>query len=673
MQLRFRQIHLDFHTSEHITGIGSGFDPDEFADTLAKAHVNSVTCFARCHHGWLYYDSKADPDRVHRHLERNLLKEQIDACHARDIRVPIYTTIQWDHLIARQHPEWLTLTPDGCVNGQKPYEAGFYGRLAVNSPYMDFLKSHVRELLDLFEVDGFFFDIVAPLDDSSVWTRSAMLEAGLNPADGEARRAFGFDVINNFRRELTAFVRQSNTECTIFYNQGHVGPQHRVVKDAYSHWELESLASGGWGYLHFPLSMRYARTLGKECLGMNGKFHTSWGDFHSFKNPAALQFECFRFLAFGAKSSVGDQLPPNGKIDPYVYDLISSVYGEIEAKEPWCVDVTPLADIGVVTPEAFATSEIRAHPSLMGINRMLEEGGHQFDVLDAESDLSGYKVIVLPDEIPVEGEFADKLTAYVQDGGAVIASFESGMNAAKTRFDLVGVNLVDEGPRDLDGQLVRGRHFPSGDYLEYVLAGEALGAGLYPTEYAMYMRGMAVEAVPDAEVLAQVVPSYFDRTYQHFCSHRQTPSAGGPTGPAVVRSGNVIYFSHPIFRQYNQNAPRWCKTLFLNALNLLLPEPLVRHDGPSTVLAALNEQTAENRRVLHLLHYIPERRGQDFDIIEDVIPLYDLAVSVRVPGTVSAVTVVPDGDALDFEQTDGRVDFVLPRLHGHEMVELNFG
>ena len=25
---------------------------------LLKANVNSISCFARCHHGWLYFDSK---------------------------------------------------------------------------------------------------------------------------------------------------------------------------------------------------------------------------------------------------------------------------------------------------------------------------------------------------------------------------------------------------------------------------------------------------------------------------------------------------------------------------------------------------------------------------------------------------------------------------------------
>ncbi len=52
-ELRFRQVHLDFHTSEHIAGVADDFDAEAFADTLAKAHVDSVTCFARCHHGWI--------------------------------------------------------------------------------------------------------------------------------------------------------------------------------------------------------------------------------------------------------------------------------------------------------------------------------------------------------------------------------------------------------------------------------------------------------------------------------------------------------------------------------------------------------------------------------------------------------------------------------------------
>ena len=162
---------------------------------------NSVTCFARCHHGYIYYDTQVNPERRHPHLQRNLLAEQIEACHRRDIRVPIYTTVQWDHFTAEQHPEWLALDADGKVQGTPPYEAGFYRNLCVNSPYFDFLTAHVQEILETFPVDGFFFDIVNPLDDSSRWTRDAMQASGLDPADRAARVKYGRTVMDDFKHE----------------------------------------------------------------------------------------------------------------------------------------------------------------------------------------------------------------------------------------------------------------------------------------------------------------------------------------------------------------------------------------------------------------------------------------------------------------------------------------
>jgi hypothetical protein len=119
-------------------------------------------------------------------------------------------------------------------------------------------------------------------------------------------------------------------------------------------------------------------------------------------------------------------------------------------------------------------------------------------------------------------------------------------------------------------------------------------------------------------------------------------------------------------------APLWCKRLLVNALDLLLPEPLVRHQGPSTLLVALNAQPAQQRQVLHLLHYIPERRGEFFDVIEDVIPLHDVAVSVRTASAVKSVVAVPQGKSLPFEVRGDRVEFVVPVLVGHQMIELSY-
>ena len=157
-RLRFRQIHLDFHTSELVDGIGAQFDPEEFVRTLKLASVNSITCFARCHHGWIYYDTKLNPERRHPHLTRNLLKEQIEICHKNDIRVPIYTTIMWDQYTAQRHPDWLVMDEKGAPVGTPVFEPGFYRRLCSNSPYRQFIEAHIKDICETLPVDGFFFD-----------------------------------------------------------------------------------------------------------------------------------------------------------------------------------------------------------------------------------------------------------------------------------------------------------------------------------------------------------------------------------------------------------------------------------------------------------------------------------------------------------------------------------
>ena len=40
--LRYRQVHLDFHTSEAITPIGEKFDARQFQEALKRGHVSGT-------------------------------------------------------------------------------------------------------------------------------------------------------------------------------------------------------------------------------------------------------------------------------------------------------------------------------------------------------------------------------------------------------------------------------------------------------------------------------------------------------------------------------------------------------------------------------------------------------------------------------------------------------
>lgn len=677
--LAFRQIHLDFHTSEQIAGVADEFDARGFAETLRAAHVNSVTLFARCHHGMIYYRSRRNPERIHPGLGgKDLLRMQIDACRAAGIRTPVYTSVQWDAYSAKTHPEWVSRDAEGrtigegCGKVQRPFEAGFYATMCLNTPYRDFLRGHIEEILDTFDpVDGIFLDIVNPVDCACPACTAKMRAKGLDPADRAARLRFSRDTICEWERETTRQIHARAPHATVFYNRGHIGPAVRQSADAFTHFELESLPSGQWGYMHFPCTVRFARTLGREYLAQTGKFHTMWGDFGSYKNPAALEFECFQMLALGVRCLIGDQLEPGGRLTPAVYRLVGGVYEQVEAVEPWCRGARPVTEIGVLTPEEHCGPENGTVPDcVQGAVRMLQECAFQFDVLDSRNDFSPYRLLILPDEITLDGALEEKLRRYLAGGGSCLASGRSGLVPEENRFaPEFGVRPAAQ-HTDLNGAPVYERRDERNSYAQYLVPGPALANGLEETPYVMYLRGFDVEAEKGTKVLAGLLPSVFDRDYRHFCSHRQSPPAKGPAAPGIVQNGRCVYFSNLVFTQYRGKAPLWCKRLVHNAALRLLGAPLVEHGGPSTLLAALNRQEKEGRWALHLLHYIPERRCEDLDVIEDVIDLHDLHLSVALPAPVRAVRCQPQRCALPFEMRDGRVRFTLPLLHGHQIIEL---
>ncbi len=78
--------------------------------------------------------------------------------------------------------------------------------------------------------------------------------------------------------------------------------------------------------------------------------------------------------------------------------------------------------------------------------------------------------------------------------------------------------------------------------------------------------------------------------------------------------------------------------------------------------------------MLHCLHFIPERRCETIDVLEDVIPLRDVKIHVHADRPVSAVHLAPSGVALPFERSSGgSVSFRVPSIEGHQMLQIDLG
>ena len=667
--MRFRQVHLDFHTNATIPGIGSRFDAKTFGKAFKDAYVDSVTVFSKCHHGVSYHPTKVG--KMHPGLQFDLLRAQIDALHAEGINAPVYLTATWDELAAFEHPEWRTVSPDGSFPKYRAeYGSGAgWAFLDFSTPYLDYLCAQTEEVMENYpDADGIFMDISFQLPSISSSAQTKMDALGLDWTNAKDRETFTALSVENYFTRVRDAVHKHNSKMPLFFNSGHMRRGLRQhYADYYSHLELESLPTAGWGYEHFPLSARYVDPLGIPFLGMTGKFHTHWGEVGGYKQPEALVYEVGAMLAHGARCSIGDHLHPTARIDQSTMNIIAPAYKWVAEREAWAIDTTNRADIALLSVEAAS------QPTLVGVPghhegpdegavRVLLEGKFAFDVVDLDSDYSPYRLLILPDAIRVDANLKAKIEKFVAAGARVLLTGRSGIDP-ETGF------AFDVGAKWEGTSANRG-----GDF---VLPVEPLRAGFVDDPLFMYQPSEKI-SITSGESLGQVYEPYFDRTPRHFSGHVNAASKPEPNGFAAgSRRGNYTYFAFPIFSCYHQVGAVAMLEVAEKLIAMALGgDRLVTTSLPRAGRVTVRSQAGRNRDVVHLLHATPAlrgtTRGAPVQPIQDLITLHDINVTVATGADAKAVRLVPSGEALTFAQADGRVAFTVPSLTGHAMVEIAY-
>lgn len=650
--MRFRQVHLDFHTSEHIEDIGKKFDKKQFQTALKKGHINSITLFSKCHHGWAYHPSKAN--EIHPHLDFDLLGAQIQAAHEIGVKTPIYLSAGLDEKMAHRHPEWLVRNLDESTTWAKDFTEPGYHKMCMSSPYLDYLVKQIEEVCKNYDADGIFLDIAGVQPCYCQNCIAEREELGLNPYDENDVLKHAEMVYKRYAEKTRAAVDKYKPNLSLFHNGGHIRQGRRDLVNYNTHLELESLPTGGWGYDHFPFSARYCQGLGVDYLGMTGKFHGSWGEFGGFKHPNALRFEVALAAANGAKCSVGDQLSPSGEMDMVTYDLIGSAYSELEEKEEWLDNVESVADIAIISPEAYvgdlSTGQMtKVDDSGSGVCRIMLEGKYLFDVIDFESDLSKYKVIILPDVIRADIDFAKRLREFCDCGGKVLATGKSALYENSNEFCLnLGAEWIKENP-----------YKP--DYFRPLEKIKDMG----DTGYIMYGNGEKIRCIGN-ELGIRENP-YFNRTRAHFCSHQHTPNSCEYGGTGMTEGKDGIYIAWNIFADYAQSGELHLKQMAIFALDRLLDTAkTLKTNLPAQGIVTLMKQS--DRLICHLLYASPVKRGNGIEVIEDIVPIYNVELAVKTDRKINKVYLAPQKEDIDFTYDNGYISVKLAKIECHQMV-----
>jgi len=652
-----RQVHIDFHTPPDVRGVARLFDAKAFARRLEDLGTGAATIFARCHYGMCYYPTEVGIQ--HPGLAgRDLLGETIEALAERKIRSLIYTTVGWDEDLAGKHPDWrqvrkdgslaVTMMPDPSGNGASP-RWRFLNWL--HPGYAEFLDAHVRELLDRYPLDGLFFDILF-LDANACWSEVSMgirEEYGYLEDNWETHRRFELLVQRKFTAHTSELIRESKPDCSIFYNTPFRAPATSLngmrtrLRDV-THWEIESLASGPWGFAHFEPVARFLEQEGKPWAGMTSRFLKSWGDFGGLKPAPELEFESFRAQGLGGGMIVGDQMKPDGSLDAAAWETIGSVFNQLRRAEPFYEESVFRPRVGVISADNLKIGESESQPSTEGALELLNELGYDAALIDDAHPFEAFELVVAPDSVLVDRPLCFRLQQYFESGGKLILSGRTGENAYGEQY-LMLLPGIQQGLESIAPTYWRARQ-----PIE----------GLAALDAVIYESGIRFIPGENAEV-------WIDRVYPEetdgFFSHAQGPPACDPSGfPAAVRAERLIWFGDPIFREWRRHANPAIKPVFASALEQLIGPPVVTTDlGPAV---RIYPRRRGNDLLLTLLHYPRRRIAESRDVID---------ARGRFSGGLLKISRAPDGVRLfqgeKLKQRESG-EFQLPDHHGRLLLEV---
>ena len=660
----YRKLFFDYHTYEAALNVASEFDAERWAEQLDQAHVQAVSLHSYCNHGWRYY-RKGKVGYIHPGLPEDvdIVDAVMKACHKRDIKVIAYFNVHGGEPMARHHPDWLLTNEKGKKNE---------GSVSLFSPYFnEFLLPLLEEFTTNYKVDGVFFDFLRVdtpddihakkkfvLDTGKVYPESPdgpswsdyiswLLE------EGKCLRKEAFDALHRGNPEVLTSVNWCYT-----YRQPETPPEN--VGFLSMDIEPDNQA--------FDASY-YAKnwvTLNKPFDIMNSAFLEWWGDW-GVKPAETMKQECAASMANGGRTWIGYQIRPEYFVENALMDEFRKTFEFVMEREQLCKGMVPVPYIAVLHSSAGhftrGNSLHVSDKSLKGAFKMLMESGYHFNILDEHTllkDLEKYKVVILPDQRFISEVLANALRTFVKNGGGLIGTVLSGTQDEnfKSRENFI---LGDVFGIKLQGQYTFDNSF-------IAMKDDRLKKNVLDMPQQVYGECSLISA-SSALVMADLWEPLLmkDGRYVHLSSPQ-----GKYTGhPAITLNsfgkGKAAFLSNDIFYAYSHRSQWNLKNIFKNLMIIVDPDRLIEMDAPGVVEVVLAKKDKSIQ--VHLVnHYRENAIGDAINIVEHVLPVYDIGIKVKKGSIPKSVILQPEGLSLEWKYSDEYVSFRVPKLDIYSIV-----
>ncbi|MDF2715516.1 MAG: hypothetical protein K0R28_2441 [Paenibacillus sp.] len=674
----FRRGLFDFHAGEAVPEVELNV-ADYFA-AAARAGIQTITFMTKDAFGNSYFNTRIGHKNAR--VKGDMLAEAIQEAGRHGIDIIAYYNVGLNSHVAAANPDYRQRTAD-----QKPItEAfGYYDLLCMNSPYRDHVYGQFKEIAENYPVAGFFFDITYVWSNSchceycSSWYKARYgrpIPQSPSPGTPELKQwqSFQREIRHNFLRDAASCIKGVNPDLLVGWN--HAGDPRfgQVEADRYADYFTSEFHPPHYAY--GSLLARWKRTFGKPFELMMPSEMGSWGEW-TVAPTATLKTTAAIAVANGGSISFGHVAYPSGFRKGQVPEAVMEAVGEsnewVRSLEPWLTGAESVPMVAVLYSieskrmlEASALACPADDPHLQGLHRILTEGHIHFDIIDETAlldTIDRYELLILPDQAYISEAVENRIREFVRQGGRLLASNRTSL------YDADGERKSDFGLADVFGIGFTdiSRYSVSYFYpIDGTIAGSIPDMPILLKDPAQ--KALRIEPKEGSTVLAKFTdPALEAKTHRHVYHQHAHPAHPTPY-PAVVShsygSGASLYFAGPIESAFWRTGSPWLRTLYLNGLHSLYPDPFVKVDAPISV--EVNVMRQPSRIVVHLTNVREDKAAGSKTFIEEIVPAGKVEVAVRT--SADRVYVVPCNTELPFVKEEGRIRFTIPEIGLHAAV-----
>jgi Hypothetical glycosyl hydrolase 6/Beta-galactosidase trimerisation domain len=656
-------------------------DIPQWADYWASAKVDAVLVSVT---GILaYYPSKVP---FHRHGQflgnRDFFGECCAAAKKRGIRViaRMSPDLNWEDAV-QAHPEWFERNAQGEVVHHNE-DRRLFRTCMFTTYYTEYMTAIMREVNQAYDVDGHYTNGWPPIGRLPV-CYCEQCKRLARPGTVEYWEQFTQRVI--YLWKLYEGIAKEKKPDSLFYaNLGgnvRATPNLKQLAEVCQWFNCDNQGRGGddtpiWGCAQQG-RVCYSVMKGRTTTNVTGGWSTGgvrWRN--AAKAPAEDTMWFDETVASGMViwySFIGGQ---TGMGEDHRWEAPARDYFNWLAKhDRHFANKRTIANLGVVygqrthlfykAPGNFSTQQY-----IDGLYYALLEGRFLFDFVHEEDlgaeNLRKYRALILPNTALLSDEQCRQLKSYVDSGGSLIATFETGMyderNRKRSEFGLADVFGIQKAG-EIQGTL--GNAFYARIEKQHeILKGFTDTNWIPGAEYRVPVK-------PVESPILTVVPGYV--AYPPELSYPPVPHTSEPA--VVVREkgrSRLIYFPGDVERTLWRSGHTDISRLLQNSVRWVLHDECPVSIVGSGVLEAFAWET-EPGYAVHLLNYTNPNMHRGW--IREFYPIGEQKVRMRLPEgrRVTRVELLRSERTVPFRVSGGELEFTIPRVLDYEVAGITAG